>query len=173
MRDFGDNAGAETVGHQQPYHTEGCELYTQELNRHLSETLALPAEAVHWLMDVWACIQLFDDVADKDPITRHELDRVIWASLVAMPANPFFDAKKGALLPVLTTMILKWQASDIAERSGQADARSYVWRAGYYDLVLMAVHLCHGVETATKLAPTVMNLYGETLTEYMKEFANA
>lgn len=173
MRDFGDNAGAETNGNQQPFRDEGCDLYSQAISRHMTETLLLPPDAVDWLMGLWDCIQLFDDVADDDAIKRKDLDRVIWNALVAMPANPFFDAKKGALLPVVTTMILKWQASDSVERDGRADAKSYVWRAGYYDLVLLSVQLCHGVEVATSMAPTVMQLYGETFEDYMKEFANA
>jgi hypothetical protein len=61
----------------------------------------------------------------------------------------------------------------MVERAGQADARSYVWRAGYYDLILIVVQLCHGVDVATKLAPIVMQMYGETLADYLKEFPNA
>ena len=56
-----------------------------------------------------------------------------------MPQNPFFARHAGTLLPVLSTMVLKWQASDRVEREGNADARSFTWRAGYYELVLIAV----------------------------------
>jgi len=70
-------------------------------------------------------------------------------------------------------MILKWQASDTAERDGQANAKSYMWRAGYYDLVLMAVSLVHGAGFATLHGHHVMALYGETFEDYMKEFSNA
>ena len=167
------NTVAEIDGIQQPRRNEGCELYTKELESHLSETLNLPAEAAQWLLDVWACIQLFDDVADSDAIDRKDLDKVIWITLVSMHTNQFFEAKKAALLPVVVTCILKWQGSDAAERAGAADARSYVWRAGYYDLVLFVVQLCHGHEVATKVAPLVMSLYGETFEDYKKEFANA
>lgn len=169
MKDLRDTADAETNGIQQPHRTEGCEL-DKALIEHFSETLALPAEATQFLMDVWSCIQLFDDVADGDTVERADLDKVIWITLVGLHANPFFEAKKAALLPVLSTAILKWQASDKAERMGQADARSYVWRAGYYDLVLLVVLLTKGHATAMKDAMTVMHLYGETLHEYLKEF---
>lgn len=172
MKDLRDTAEAETNGIQQPHRTEGCEL-DKALIEHFSETLALPAEATQFLMDVWSCIQLFDDVADGDTVERADLDKVIWITLVGMHANPFFEAKKAALLPVLSTMILKWQASDKAERAGQADAKSYVWRAGYYDLILLTVQLCHGVEVATAFSHVVMQMYGETLGEYLKEFGNA
>lgn len=164
---------AETLGRQQPYRDKGCELYTQELHNHLSKTLVLPAEAVQWLIDVWKCIQLFDDVADGDEVDRKDLNSVIWATFIGLHSNPFFEAKKAALLPVLATQILKWQASDWVERNKMADARSFVWRAGYYDLVLFCVHLCHGQEVATTSASNVLSLYGESFEGYLKEFANA
>ena len=48
-----------------------------------------------------------------------------------------------------------------------------MWRAGYYDLVLMAVSLVHGAGFATLHGHHVMALYGETFEDYMKEFGNA
>jgi len=37
----------------------------------------------------------------------------------------------------------------------------------------MTVALCHGTQRATETAQQVMELYGETLEVYMKEFGNA
>jgi hypothetical protein len=90
-----------------------------------------------------------------------------------MHQNQFFITHSHHLVPLLAAMILKWQASDQAERAGEADAKSFVWRAGYYDLILMAVSLTHGPGFATKNAHLVMELYGETFEDYMKEFGNA
>jgi hypothetical protein len=70
-------------------------------------------------------------------------------------------------------MILKWQASDKVERVGKHDEVSFVWRAGYYDVVLTVVRLCHGVAIAHQCAADVMRLYGEKYSEYVKEFDNA
>lgn len=143
----------------------------ETLRLHFAETLGLPSAAVEWLLDVWRMIQMLDDVADGDPVSRDDLNDVIWASLVTMPANPFFLANAAALQTALAQMVLKWQASDDAERQGQADARSFVWRAGYYDLVLLVVLLTKGHADAMKDAKTVMHIYGETLHEYLKEFS--
>ena len=142
----------------------------QSLVVHFQE-LALPPAAAEWLLDVWQMIQALDDVADGDAIERPRLDGAIWASLVTMPANPFYLANAQALQAGLALLVLKWQASDDAEREGQADARSFVWRAGYYDLVLLVVLLTKGHATAMKNAKKVMHLYGETLHEYLKEFS--
>lgn len=146
-------------------------LHRQSLKANLEGPLALPAPAVDWLMGLWDCAQVFDDVADGDPVSRPDLNRVIRQVLVEMPGNPFFMAKCHALLPVVSLAILKWQASDDAERAGAADARSFVWRAAFYDVVLMVVSLCH--EDARPFARDVMTLYGEDFAEYLREFAHA
>ena len=167
-----DDLGAETMARQQACSAKG-EPVREILEHHLIETLALPGQAVAWLVGMWDAIQFLDDVADGDEVSRAQLDRALNQLLVAMPSNPFFVAHASALLPVVAVQLLKWQASDRAEREGLADARSYMWRAGYYDLILLAVQICHGYETAVEMAPVVMKLYGEKLEDYQKEFEYA
>lgn len=142
---------------------------TYALRKHF-ESLMLPTEAAEWLLMVWQAIQTFDDVADDDEVLRADLDATIWNVLVAMPQNPFFARHAGTLLPLLGTMVLKWQASDRVERDGQADARSFTWRAGYYELILVAVQLIHGASAAASVAHKVLGMYGESLDSYLAEF---
>jgi hypothetical protein len=142
----------------------------EQMRQHLTQGLALPADAVAWLLDLWGCIQTLDDYADGDPVGRPALDALIWRTLVGMPGNAWFLAHAGALLPAVAQMVLKWQASDAVERSGNADARSFVWRAGYYDVVLMAVLLAHGPDAAQRAAHLVLSIYGERLEDYLAEF---
>ena len=132
--------------------------------------LRLPLAAVEWLLGVWNAIQVLDDAADGDAIDREDLHRAIYDLFVDLPSNPFFAHNAVALLPALSLMVLKWKASDDAERAECADARSFVWRAGYYDLVLAAVAVAHGRDEALAVARGVLSLYGETLDEYLKEF---
>ena len=146
---------------------------TDWLRLNLQRVLALPAPAVEWLLMLYGAIQFFDDVADGDPVEREDLNAAIWNTLVGMNQNAFWIANSHSLAPILATMILKWQASDQAERDGKADAKSFVWRAGYYDVVLMTVALCHGTQQATDKAQQVMQLYGETFEDYLKEFDHA
>lgn len=137
------------------------------------ENLQINPEATLWLCDMWAVIQLFDDVADGDNIQREQLDRVIWSSLVGMNRNRFWIQNSLNLLPIIETMIFKWQASDQAERAGRVNEQSYMWRAGFYDLVLMVYYLCHGEHMARNQAEEVLSLYGEQYKEYSKEFDDA
>lgn len=143
------------------------------MRSHLVDTLALPLPAAEWLSVLWEVIQTFDDYADGDAVQRHELDALIWNALVALPCHPFFVAHAHTLGVALSTAILKWQASDRAEREGLADARSFVWRASYYDVVLVVLNLCYGPTVAQSKAYLVMGLYGEKLDDYLKEFDHA
>jgi hypothetical protein len=146
---------------------------TDGLKENLTKVFMLPTPAVEWLLMLYGAIQVFDDVADGDPIEREDLNAAIWNTLVGMNQNIFWLANSQNLAPLVATMILKWQASDQAERAGKADAKSFVWRAGYYDVVLMTVALCHGTQQATEKAQQVMELYGEKFDEYLKEFNHA
>jgi hypothetical protein len=151
---------------------QGMTTLTQEqaLHANFSQGLMLPDDCVAWLMEVWHAIQTLDDYADGDAVSREDLDDLIWRVLVQMPGNPWFLKHATQVLPAMATMVLKWQASDRFEREGHADARSFVWRAGYYDLVLMAVLLCHGAQAASKVGHIVMQLYGESFEDYLAEF---
>jgi hypothetical protein len=146
---------------------------TASLKQNLIETLKLQPAAVDWLMMLWNAIQVFDDVADGHKVDRKSLNSAIWDTLVAMGQNPFYAQNAAVLAPCLACSILKWQASDQAERSGRADARSFVWRASFYDVVLMVFQLCHGPALGTENAHLVMQLYGENLADYLKEFEDA
>ena len=137
------------------------------------EAWQLPPAAIAYILGLWDAIQAFDDFADGDEVERPRLDALIWNTLIGLPHNPFFQAHSGVLLPVTATQILKWQASDAAERAGNADAMSFVWRAGFYDVVLVCIQLVHGTAAAQAAAPDVMRLYGEKFADYLKEFENA
>lgn len=147
--------------------------YSDILTQNLTGPLGLPKDAADFLLGVWGLTQVFDDAADGDSVARPDLDKAVWFALVGMAINPFYTANAQALTPVMATQVLKWQASDFAERNGAADARSFMWRAGYYDLVLAVTCICHGPERAQELAPQIMAMYGETFADYAKEFAHA
>lgn len=143
------------------------------LRRNFTEGLNLSDEASDWLIALWETIQFFDDVADGDKINRDDLDAVIWNSLIGMPSNGFYQRNAHILIPLMGVAILKWKASDDVERAGDACATSFVWRAGYYDIVLAAVQIEHGAQAAMEIGSAILKMYGESLEDYMKEMDNA
>jgi len=141
------------------------------LRENLRDALSLPPDATAWLIMLYEATQTFDDYADGDEVPRRHFDALLWNTLVAIPQNSFFRAHCATLSPLVASSILKWQAADSIERGkGTPDARSFVWRAGFYDLVLMCVQLVHGPQVAIENAHHVLNLYGESFSDYLGEF---
>lgn len=143
------------------------------LSRNLKEVFGLPDDAREWLLALWNLTQVFDDMADGDHPDRDDLDQAILDALVNMPGNAFFAAHQGSLLPLVAVAILKWKASDTVERAGDAGVMSFAWRAGFYDIVLAVVQLCHGQQVAMEVCHLVMQLYGEDFPTYCEEFDRA
>ena len=143
----------------------------QTLRTSLTDGLSLPADAVEWLCDLYAVTQVFDDFADGDPVERSDLNRTIYSSIVGMSMNPFFDMNRFTLRPILALALMKWQASDAAERGGNANEVSFVFRSGFYDVVMAVFLICHGREATEKHAELLMGLYGEKYSDYRKEFS--
>lgn len=137
---------------------------------HLKNTLSLPDDAIKYLDDFYHVIQAWDDFVDGDEMSRENKDRAIYASLVEIPSNPFFRQNASILLPIHSNLVLKWKASDTAELKGESLHQAYMWRAGFYDLVLQVVSIVHGPALAMQSAHEVMALYGESYEEYVKEF---
>ncbi len=130
------------------------------------DKLGLPDAAHNWLMDVWHAWQVLDDAADGTSGNRALAEDVTMALFVRMPLNGFWQANAGALVPMLALQITKWKAANAAEAEGRADARSYMWRAGYYDLVAAVCLLCGKDHDAL----AALSIYGETFEEYRGEF---
>lgn len=145
-------------------------IQRKNLEDHFLESFSLTPEASNFLLKVWRAIQLFDDVADGDAVERTELNAVLFDFFLGFMDDPFMVQNATHLKPHLVTLVLKWQASDIAERNGEASARSYMWRAGYYDLILFVVFLVHGYDQTVLASKDIMDFYGESLEEYLGEF---
>ena len=146
-------------------------MNSADLIRKHCECLELPQDATDFVCLIWQMNQRFDDMVDEpEKLTRQDQDALIWDSFVTLPTNPFYLRHLGTLSPVLALVISKWKASDTAEREGRHDARSFVWRAGFYDVLLIVYTLVHGPGAAMRDAEVIMGLYGEKLDDYMQEF---
>ena len=139
---------------------------------HLSthfDALGLPAPAKAWLLDLWTVIQVLDDAADGDKSDRKDVESAAWAIFVTMPMNDMYQKNAGVLQPLLALAVLKWRAANEIEAAGEADERTYVARAAYYDIVMMVCHIC-GIPDS---GATCIQLYGETFADYILEWRKA
>lgn len=137
--------------------------------------LRLPNEAQAWLATIWETFQGLDDWYDGDELPKREIEKVIYQVLVIAPSNPFFQAYSNRLLPVLSAVVLKWCGANVIESEQVKEQyhKAYVWRAGFYDLVLEVTAICNGFDFAQTASPYILCMYGETYENYIKEFENA
>lgn len=134
-----------------------------DLSAHF-ETLGLPDAAKAWLLDLWNVIQVLDDAYDGDKADRDAVSGAVKSIFLTMPLNDFYRQYSGVLQAVSWLQVMKWQAANDAEAAGVVNEKTYVWRAGYYDVVLMVCHLC-GIEGAGQFC---MEIYGESFAEYKR-----
>lgn len=135
------------------------------------KSLNLPQPAQDFLIMLWHTIQFFDDVVDSDKeLDTGQIKGTLIDVLVRLPLNAFYIQNQASLIPVIANAILTWQASDLMERRGDANERSFVWRASYYQVVLQVYALAHGMDNAMADAEKILNLYGETYSDYKTEF---
>lgn len=119
--------------------------------------------AADFLGMLWDLIQFFDDVYDKDETPKDIIYTAVFDSLVNFPLNAFYRQHSAALAPALVLMIEKWRVSNVLEESKMGDARTYMWRAAFYD-VFALVCILEG-----KPVDRALNLYGEKYEDYLQE----
>lgn len=137
--------------------------------------LELPHNAHQWLIDFFETLQGLDDWYDGDDIPQYEKLKVIYNCLVVLSSNPFFLANHTRLHPLINSLILKWAGANAIEEEKDEEElpKAFMWRAGFYDIVLEVVSIAHGFEIATCMSSYVLKMYGESFDSYKKEFTNA
>lgn len=105
------------------------------------------------LRGLFSAAQWYDDLVDGDTaVTREARYGFLQFALYELPANPFFDANKGILLPIFRKVLADWQlATDIetdARGRGDPDDQrlhvSYEMRNGFFDVASVVVDLLAG-----------------------------
>ena len=134
------------------------------------DNLQLPFEAQDFLMLLWDVFQDLDDWRDNQQLSPKEVELAIYKVLVLLPAHSFYIRHHVALAHALSGAVLKWCGSNAVEDAKEVNETSFVWRAIYYDIVLLCVTLAHGYEYARDMAGYVTKMYGEKYEEYVEEF---
>lgn len=142
-----------------------------EILRNTFLSWGFPPDACIFLLKVWEAIQFLDDVKDGDPVEN--VDSGIYTLIAGLPGDEFLMRNHKMLTGALVTMYYKWQgANQCEQRKANLDI-AYVWRAGYYDLVMLVAALCIPRAQCEALAPQVLALYGESREDYLKEMLGA
>lgn len=139
--------------------------------RQICASLELSKSATDLVLGLWASCQFFDDVLDLDSEKAGSaLDGVMRFLLIESHLSAFYQQNAIAISSCIAVQLAKWKAANYAEENGFADVKSYMWRAGFYDLLLLIVMLDKGIDYANASARDILQCYGEQFQEYLTEF---
>lgn len=131
------------------------------------------ANAVAFIIQFSDTCELFDDLIDKDkPIPDDHVVRVLFVVLTEMPLNPFFEAYKYQLIPVITTGINAWLDANVLEKGSENDrVFSYVLRDWYAELISYVIYLTRGRDYMRAVSMDVRQFFThhETLEQYRED----
>lgn len=127
------------------------------------------SNAMAYVIAVGDAAELFDDVVDGDkPIEEGHVERVLFSLLTQLPLNPFFDAYKHQLCPIMFTGINAWlDSTEMEKGSIHQVTQAYVLRDWYCELLMYVIYLTRGREYMRSVSLEVRSFFmAETLEEY-------
>lgn len=135
--------------------------------------VGLSAQALHFLSVVWDICQAADDIHDGDK--PRNVGAFLENALINLHECVFYRRYRRELTSAIRVALLKWEAANLVEKHGLHDEKSYMWRAGFYDVML----LCYALEAKnmpnderkSDAALYILATYGEKYTNYYKEFS--
>ena len=138
-----------------------CDEFTRE---DLQEFFPDHPDAVTLLADVWDVMQAWDDAYDGDPADHHD---GYLKAVVKLPENPLYHP---LLMPLLIAQCYyDWMTANEFEQNNEHLDKAYILRAGYFRIVITAIHLLYGSESAEREAPVIWRMYTEDFTQYRQE----
>jgi hypothetical protein len=137
------------------------------------QEVGLSPVAAKFVDDFYLVLQAWDDFYDGDDMPRETKLSAIWASLVGIPSNPFFQQHSQSLIPLIASLVVRWETANELERERDRLDVAFMWRAGFFDVVLHCVLLERGPVEAMKAGPVIARTYTETIESLRKEFSDA
>jgi len=128
--------------------------------------------AIAYVGAVSDAAELFDDIVDRDTeIENSHVERVLFSLLTQLPLNPFFDAYKHQLCPIMFTGVNAWlDATKMEKGSDHEKSHAYVLRDWYMELLMYTIYLTRGREYMRSVSVEVRAFFmAETLEEYKEK----
>lgn len=124
--------------------------------------------AVNFATQMWEAMQDWDDLEDEGKTDHNRL--LAWM-MIDKEYHPFFAPNAHILRPAMLQVYLKWSASNVLDRGSRLDvAKSYMLRAGYYDVLHLIAYIVGGHDWAVSVGPEIYREYIETPDEIWSEF---
>lgn len=136
-------------------------------------------DAVDFIRKLAKVIQRSDDLADgaySEEERPRQVATLLRECLVDISADPFFNANRGVLYPVMLNALLLWDASNVWARDPRKNARifGYVLRSSDLQIAMTVALICGAsFSQAATIAQEMHSFYyldgPETLESWEKE----
>ena len=118
-----------------------------------------------------AC-QVWDDLIDRDKdISDKDINNAFISMLVEMPNNPFFQANRTYLAPIMMNGIIDWMDANDMEDSGDKHQQmvAYTLRDSFNNLLLHCAYLIGGKDWLDEIRYQFrLAIYDEPLEDYLE-----
>jgi len=125
-------------------------------------------DAMSLLRSLAEISQIADDYADGDTSGSDDMTRMLHLALVAVPTNPFFQAHQSWLVPVMSSSMHLWNASN-----DWHNEFGFVYREALEQIIHVVAMLVGGQDHAAWVAKDVNDFYhkqhGEPFEEWLAE----
>lgn len=119
--------------------------------------------AVNLCMMLVEIAHAWDDIVDGDDIAETDVNRIFRYLIFDIPKSPIYQAIP-SLPDHLLNVFLRWRDANKLERMEPPEVeKSYMLRAGIYDIFQLIAYHMYGDEWAEEIGPKVRLLYGETI----------
>lgn len=125
------------------------------------------AEAVSFAAALWDVAQDWDDLEDEGK-TSHPF--IAWLAF-GKEFDPFMRRYPDIIRGAMMSCYLKWQASNVLDHEDVT--KSYMLRAGIYDVWHLMAYLVGGHDWAVSIGPDIYRQYNETLDGLREELSDA
>tara|TARA_Y100000593_G_C4247810_1_gene305600 strand:+ start:221 stop:667 length:447 start_codon:yes stop_codon:yes gene_type:complete len=114
-------------------------------------------QAVKFLHDISEISQIADDFVDGDVSDSESMTRLLHLSLVSIPTNPFFLCHANWLVPIMSSSMLLWNASN-----GWKNEFGFVYREALEQIVGIVAGIVGGHEHAIQVTKELNEFYHQT-----------
>lgn len=120
-------------------------------------------DAISFVMKIFEVSQIADDFVDCDaPMELSKaMARLLHLALVEIPSNPFYVKYKNWFLPLFSTTILLWDATNDWAKSPNTSSRMFAWsyREIGEQIIIKTACITGGFEFARHVARDIHDFY--------------
>lgn len=152
------------------------EIILASLRTQLFPLLKKDLAATDFCIDLMKVYQVWDDLIDKDTAyTDDDVNKVFHILLFTMPTNPFYNRYQAELRPLIMSSVLKWFDSNVMEEQAEGEDlhMAYMLRADIYSIYCHVAFLLGGLDYAKEVGVSIRRIYGEKMSEFIKEVSHA